>query len=131
MSTDFQTLISIGSCYQCAGAVGEAQLLKLGLLVKIANAVNPMAATDFQSLIDRTNCYGCSSNASMGTLFELGLLQIIAEGVSSGGFSFLSGSGSPVGVKTPVVIGQTYLDTTTPAFWSATGLTNTSWVQIA
>jgi hypothetical protein len=42
----------------------------------------------------------------------------------------LSGSGSPVGVTTPGVVGQTYFDTTTPAFWVATGLTSSSWLQL-
>ena len=42
----------------------------------------------------------------------------------------LSGSGSPVGVVTPGVVGQTYFDTTTPAFWAAGDLTSGGWVQL-
>lgn len=42
----------------------------------------------------------------------------------------LSGSGSPVGVVTPSVVGQTYFDTAGPGFWVATGLTSANWLQL-
>jgi hypothetical protein len=57
-----------------------------------------------------------------------------AYGGGSSGANFLSGNGSPVGVVTPTVIGQTYSDKANPAavnFWVSTGLTNTSWYEVA
>jgi hypothetical protein len=42
----------------------------------------------------------------------------------------LNGAGSPVGVVTPNVIGQTYVDTSgTLNIWTSFGLTNVDWVQ--
>jgi hypothetical protein len=41
------------------------------------------------------------------------------------------GAGSPVGVLTPVFIGQNYSRTSTPPeLWRSTGLTNADWTQL-
>lgn len=41
-----------------------------------------------------------------------------------------SGAGTPVGTVTPDAEGDLYVDTTTPALWQATGVTDTDWQQI-
>ena len=41
-----------------------------------------------------------------------------------------TGTGSPVGVRTPGIVGELYFDTVAQATWIAYGLTNTSWVGI-
>ena len=91
-----------------------------------------MAATDPQSLLNTAQCYNCFGPGAW-PLIELALLAMIATNGTGGGGTgaFLSGSGSPVGAVTPTSVGQTYLDTTTPGFWAANGLTNNSWTQIA
>lgn len=41
------------------------------------------------------------------------------------------GAGSPVGVLTPIFIGQNYSRTSNPPeLWRATGLTNADWIQL-
>ncbi len=48
-----------------------------------------------------------------------------------GGDNNQSGSGSPVGVKTPDYVGQGYTDTDAPYHeWFAIGLTSADWFQI-
>lgn len=46
-----------------------------------------------------------------------------------GGRSF-TGTGSPVGVRTPGIVGEQYFDTVAKIQWVAYGLTNTSWTNI-
>jgi hypothetical protein len=70
-------------------------------------------------------------DASQGGVEVHMTLQQVATLMQANVGGPLSGSGSPVGAVTPAVIGQTYFDTTTPAFWAANGLTNGSWTQIA
>jgi len=47
-----------------------------------------------------------------------------------GGTNNQSGAGSPIGVKTPAYVGQTYTDTN-GGFWQAVGLTSSDWQQVA
>lgn len=55
----------------------------------------------------------------------------IVSGGGGGGDNNQSGSGSPVGVKTPDYVGQGYTDTDAPFHqWFATGLTSADWFQI-
>ncbi len=70
----------------------EYELLKIGLLVQIANTVAPSMQTDFQTLLSlaQTPGYLSSSNASMAQLLELALLNLIAQNVGTGG-----GGGAP------------------------------------
>lgn len=51
-------------------------------------------------------------------------------GGSGSGSSVLEGNGSPVGVVTPIAIGQLYSDVSGTGLWQSTGLTNTSWTQL-
>ena len=44
-----------------------------------------------------------------------------------GGRAF-TGAGSPVGSRTPGIVGELYLDTTSHITWAAFGLTNVDWV---
>lgn len=67
---------------------------------------------------------------SQGGIESNALLSDVATFIGSSSGGPLHGSGSPVGVVTPSVIGQTYFDTTTPAFWAANGLTSGSWTQL-
>lgn len=47
----------------------------------------------------------------------------------SGGVSNISGSGSPVGARTPDAVNQFYRDTAGNTLWQANGLSNTNWLQ--
>jgi len=49
---------------------------------------------------------------------------------AGGGAKNQSGTGSPVGVKTPDYVGQTYTNIS-GGFWQAIGLTNADWQQVA
>lgn len=53
-----------------------------------------------------------------------------AEEGGGGGASFLSGNGSPEGVVTGTVVGQTYLNLTDGGMWAFAGTAgqNTGWV---
>lgn len=52
--------------------------------------------------------------------------QLLINGVAG---APLYGTGSPLGVVTPSVIGQTYYDTTGNNLWIATGLGAFNWAQ--
>jgi hypothetical protein len=69
------------------------------------------------------------SDPKMATAVLLQLLCNLSAAASSGNTT-LTGSGSPVGVVTPVAVGQLFTDPTTPGLYVANGLTNTSWVQL-
>jgi hypothetical protein len=55
----------------------------------------------------------------------------LQAGGGGGGDNNQSGSGSPVGVKTPDYVGQGYTDTDSPFHqWFAIGLTNADWFEV-
>jgi len=65
---------------------------------------------------------------------EQRLLYKIASAVSKlpsgGNCGGQSGSGSPVGIKTPAFVDQLYHDTTADAYYRSTGLTSADWTAI-
>jgi hypothetical protein len=131
-ATPSQTLVSEAQCYTCLGEVTPAQTLRLALFRRILLAANPMAATDTQSLITYSQCYICLG-MTQGDAVELALLdQIMQASGGGGGSSNVIGSGDPIGVVTPDVIGQLYTNTAAvpPQVWQATGLTSADWTQL-
>lgn len=60
------------------------------------------------------------------------VMLCVLEGAGGGatGSGVLEGSGSPVGVVSPISIGQIYSDYTTPGLWQSTGLTSADWTQL-
>ena len=123
MALDYQSLDSKITSYAALGLSG-VRALRLALLQTIANNTNPMAATDYQSLLSLPNVigYAAASGAGVVDLLELGLLNIIA----GGGGAVLNGSGSPVGVITPIA-GQLYINNTDSTLWA---VANGAWTQL-
>ena len=87
MATDYQSLVNAVTKHQSAGMTNIAQMLRISLLIQIANQLAPAVATDYQSLISSANVsgYSAASMCSEATLLELALLQIIAQNAGSGG----------------------------------------------
>jgi hypothetical protein len=82
-ATDPASLLAQAACYEC---FGNLDLLKIVLLSKILNAVNPNVATDPASLLASANCYLCfGNNANQLRLMELALLSLLVQnGVTLG-----------------------------------------------
>ena len=76
MAIAANTLFEETKCYACTGQIDQTQLLKLGLLRRIALSVNPAADVTYQALIDSSECYLCVG-VSLYDSLELGLLNII------------------------------------------------------
>lgn len=77
------TLLSEANCFNCFGAMSQAQMMKLSLLARILKAFNPVAATDPQSLVAYANCFNCASSASFTELMELALIDQIFQALGA------------------------------------------------
>jgi len=121
-SCDIQELIDDGKCYFALNA-GEQEVVKLALLCRILQTLDPLATCNIQDLLDDGKCFfGLSSGAQEVT--ELQLLCDISAAIS--GALPLSGAGDPnvlgvVGTQ----VGQTYFNTLSDATYHWNG---TLWV---
>lgn len=88
-----------------------------------------MASCDVQTLLDDATCFMAVQPFTLQAL-QAQLLCNIEAAVPTSGTNFLSGNGSPEGVVTGEVQGQTYLDLDSGALYSFGGTvgTNTGWV---
>lgn len=91
--TSPNALVAAANCYACA--LGDKDLIKLGLLKDILLALDPMADTSPNALVAAAKCYACAPG--FYPLFELGLLLLIANSISGGGASGVTcGTADPV-----------------------------------
>jgi hypothetical protein len=126
---DAFTLLQQAGCDDCYGSPGTYQLMRLGLLRQIVQALNSRVMTDPASLLAEANaaCYNCYQ--SQGWLLELALLRQIALNQGSGGQSCLTclnGSDTPV-VAPPCACAIAYNQNSQFWFWDSIGLT---WMPI-
>ena len=109
---------------------GTGRMLRVGLLVTIAQKISPMSDYSMNGLLKSANEY-INGNCDLGLGIELGLLLIISQNVggSSGSGGGLAGAGSPYG-SVAGANGQTYVDTTTDNFWVNNGGGVNGWVEL-
>ena len=93
---------------------------------------------ELDSNVNNSNAMTWQANAQNGSRSNnkknanVANLEMIIAGATFRNLSdYLSGSGTPVGVKAPEYLGQEYFDSTANTWWKSTGLTNADWVQIS
>jgi hypothetical protein len=102
----------------------------------------PFTTNGTQLVVGNPNSLGTTGPANSFAFDTSGLVTYFtangttwtAIGGSSSGANFLGGTGSPVGVVSSTVIGQTYADITNPAavnFWTSTALGTGGWYEVA
>ena len=116
MATDTTTLLADAKCYSCQ-TPGTLQLLTLGLLKQLVEALDSMADTSVNGVLADAKCYSCLP-PGMYPLIMLGLLKQIVDagGVGTGTGGVLCGVLNPP-VADPGVACCIYYNTTTGDWW--------------
>jgi hypothetical protein len=129
-----QTLFDEAKCTACYVPATLYEMLKLSLMVRVLQSLDPMAATDAQSLIDYAKCFNCYGQLSAAQMMELALLDQISQlvaglGPAAGGTA-TQGIPDPEGVVTAPE-GSLYWAIGSQSFWEKqTGAGNTGWIQL-
>ncbi len=123
---DVPTLFADSKCFFTA-TPGQWDVLQLALLCRIYQALVPMASCNVQTLMDDAACF----YALKGGEWRVLMLQLLCEiNTNIVNALPLCGHGSPEGVVTGTICGQSYLDLDTNTSYSFAGTvgTNTGWV---
>lgn len=85
-----------------------------------------MAECNPNTLLEQAKCFQCLSKKELQAVIAQLLCNITEHEASD--FRNFTGNGSPVGVLTPIYIGQYYTDFDNPGgIWVATGTTSADW----
>lgn len=126
-----QSLATDAACF-AAETSGQLDALQAVLLCRILQALDPVAECNVQDLMNDAACFAALP-LGMLKVIQVQLLCEINTNISAA--LPLSGNGSPEGVVTGAVVGQTYvdIDPTSPTYQSefrffGTPGTNTGWI---
>lgn len=86
-ATDPKSLLAAADCLACYGtSPAQLELMKLGLLSQLVQAIDPSMDTSPKTLLAQAQCFACYGNSpALLSLMELGLLAIIAQTGGGGG----------------------------------------------
>lgn len=103
---DPNELLAEGKCFGCL-TIQQLEVVEAQLLCNLLQALDPMASCDINELLADGKCFGCLTSYQLRQIQAQLLCNINALIVNA---LPLCGNGSPVGVVTGTVCGQTYLN---------------------